>query len=80
MNVGQAGRHDRTSRALFHRNPVVHKRARDIDSPDPPCRYAAARRSGTIGTTVSIDKLAPQAVEAEQSVLGSILIDPEAIL
>src|SRR4029079_10815352 len=44
------------------------------------CRYAAARRSGTIGTTVSIDKLAPQAVEAEQSVLGSILIDPEAIL
>ena len=29
---------------------------------------------------MSIDKLAPQAVEAEQSVLGSILIDPEAIL
>ena len=29
---------------------------------------------------VSIDKLAPQAVEAEQSVLGSILIDPEAVL
>jgi replicative DNA helicase len=29
---------------------------------------------------MSIDKLAPQAVDAEQSVLGSILIDPEAIL
>jgi replicative DNA helicase len=29
---------------------------------------------------MSIDKLAPQAVEAEQSVLGSILIDAEAIL
>ena len=29
---------------------------------------------------MSIDKLAPQAVEAEQSVLGSILIDPDAIL
>jgi replicative DNA helicase len=29
---------------------------------------------------VSIDKLAPQAVEAEQSVLGSILIDPDAVL
>jgi replicative DNA helicase len=29
---------------------------------------------------MSMDKLAPQAVEAEQSVLGSILIDPEAIL
>src|SRR5919106_5583584 len=29
---------------------------------------------------MSIDKLAPQAVEAEQSVLGSILIDSEAIL
>jgi len=29
---------------------------------------------------VSIDKLAPQAVEAEQSVLGSILIDADAIL
>ena len=29
---------------------------------------------------MSIDKLAPQAVEAEQSVLGSILIDPEAVL
>jgi replicative DNA helicase len=28
----------------------------------------------------SVDKLAPQAVEAEQSVLGSILIDAEAIL
>ncbi len=29
---------------------------------------------------MSIDKLAPQAVEAEQSVLGSILIDADAIL
>ena len=29
---------------------------------------------------MSIDKLAPQAVEAEQSVLGSILIDPDAVL
>jgi replicative DNA helicase len=29
---------------------------------------------------MSIDKLAPQAVDAEQSVLGSILIDPEAVL
>jgi replicative DNA helicase len=29
---------------------------------------------------MSIDKLAPQAVEAEQSVLGSILVDSEAIL
>jgi replicative DNA helicase len=29
---------------------------------------------------VSIDRVAPQSVEAEQSVLGSILIDPEAIL
>jgi replicative DNA helicase len=29
---------------------------------------------------MSIDKLAPQAVEGEQSVLGSILIDPDAIL
>ena len=29
---------------------------------------------------MSIDKLAPQAVEAEQSVLGSILIDPDAML
>jgi replicative DNA helicase len=29
---------------------------------------------------MSIDKLAPQAVEAEQSVLGSILIDDDAIL
>src|SRR3989337_3860107 len=29
---------------------------------------------------MSIDKLAPQSAEAEQSVLGSILIDPEAIL
>ena len=29
---------------------------------------------------MSIDKLAPQAVDAEQSVLGSILIDAEAIL
>lgn len=29
---------------------------------------------------MSIDKLAPQATEAEQSVLGSILIDPDAIL
>jgi replicative DNA helicase len=29
---------------------------------------------------VSIDKLAPQAVDAEQSVLGSILIDADAIL
>ena len=29
---------------------------------------------------MSIDKLAPQAVEAEQSVLGSILIDSDAIL
>ena len=29
---------------------------------------------------MSIDRVAPQAVEAEQSVLGSILIDPEAIL
>jgi replicative DNA helicase len=31
-------------------------------------------------TQMSIDKLAPQAIEAEQSVLGSVLIDPEAIL
>ena len=30
--------------------------------------------------SVSIDKLSPQAVEAEQSVLGSILIDPDAVL
>ena len=29
---------------------------------------------------MSIDRVAPQSVEAEQSVLGSILIDPEAIL
>ena len=29
---------------------------------------------------MSIDKLAPQSVEAEQSVLGSILIDADAIL
>src|SRR4026207_1450248 len=29
---------------------------------------------------MSIDKLAPQSVEAEQSVLGSILIDAEAVL
>jgi replicative DNA helicase len=29
---------------------------------------------------MSVDKLAPQAVEAEQSVLGSILIDPDGIL
>jgi replicative DNA helicase len=29
---------------------------------------------------MSIDKLAPQSIEAEQSVLGSILIDPDAIL
>ena len=29
---------------------------------------------------MSIDKLAPQSVEAEQSVLGSILIDSEAVL
>jgi replicative DNA helicase len=29
---------------------------------------------------VSLDKLAPQAVEAEQSVLGSILIDADAVL
>jgi replicative DNA helicase len=29
---------------------------------------------------MSIDKLAPQAIDAEQSVLGSILIDPDAIL
>ena len=27
-----------------------------------------------------IDRLPPQSLEAEQSVLGSILIDPEAIL
>ena len=29
---------------------------------------------------MSLDKLAPQSVEAEQSVLGSILIDADAIL
>ena len=29
---------------------------------------------------MSIDKLAPQAVDAEQSVLGSLLIDADAIL
>ena len=29
---------------------------------------------------MSIDRVAPQSVEAEQSVLGSILIDPDAIL
>jgi replicative DNA helicase len=29
---------------------------------------------------MSIDRVAPQSVEAEQSVLGSILIDPEAVL
>jgi replicative DNA helicase len=29
---------------------------------------------------MSIEKLAPQAIDAEQSVLGSILIDPDAIL
>ena len=29
---------------------------------------------------MSIDKLAPQSVEAEQSVLGSMLIDADAIL
>jgi replicative DNA helicase len=42
------------------------------------CRSAAA--AATLAAGMSIDKLAPQAVEAEQSVLGSILIDPDAIL
>jgi replicative DNA helicase len=36
--------------------------------------------AANVASDVSIDKLSPQAVEAEQSVLGSILIDPEAIL
>src|SRR5438132_1362781 len=43
-------------------------------APFMPCEDVSAREP------MSIDKLAPQAVEAEQSVLGSILIDPEAIL
>ncbi|RPH36468.1 MAG: replicative DNA helicase, partial [Chloroflexi bacterium] len=34
----------------------------------------------TVTERMSIDRVAPQSVEAEQSVLGSILIDPEAIL
>ena len=40
---------------------------------------SSSRRVWT-DTPMSIDKLAPQAVEAEQSVLGSILIDPDAVL
>ncbi len=39
-----------------------------------------ARERARSGPRMSIDKLAPQAVEAEQSVLGSILIDADAIL
>jgi replicative DNA helicase len=36
--------------------------------------------AANLAIAMSIDKLSPQAVEAEQSVLGSILIDPDAIL
>ncbi len=44
-------------------------------------RRAPTQHSMTLTTArTGIDKLAPQAVEAEQSVLGSILIDADAIL
>src|SRR5438045_9322921 len=40
----------------------------------------AASRPARPPIQMSIDKLAPQAVDAEQSVLGSLLIDGDAIL
>src|SRR5437762_1608235 len=42
--------------------------------------WGSNHSTGAVDRTMSIDKLAPQAVDAEQSVLGSLLIDADAIL
>src|SRR5512146_357210 len=44
------------------------------------CGYDANRQSLFEESCVSIDRLPPQSVEAEQSVLGALLIDRDAVI